>query len=105
MARALAPILDRRVRRPNVAIGGHVACNARRRDQYLATIRQTLPVNLPVLEGEASIRPPFCYQPARPVMLVKAARGYALNLANSRTRIAILYFAGLAAIFAWRPVG
>ena len=74
---------------------------ARRRDQYLAAFKLVQPIKLPVLEEETKISRPFCYLPARPVMLVRSAPGYTLNLGSSRTQIGVLYLAGLAAMIFW----
>jgi hypothetical protein len=42
-----------------------------------------------------------CWSPDHPKVLVRAARGYALNLANPRAYVFLAYGAGLAALALW----
>ncbi len=57
------------------------------------------PVRLPNLSGDAeSSSWLLCFQPSSPLLLVKSARGYALNLANTRTQFGAVYLAGLVTL-------
>jgi hypothetical protein len=39
-----------------------------------------------------------CYQPETPMLLVRGARGYSLNLGNKLTQLGAAYLAGLIAL-------
>jgi len=39
-----------------------------------------------------------CYRPQTPLSFVKGARGWALNLANRRSQVGVVYLLGLGAI-------
>ena len=78
----------------------------RRRNAYLALVGRTKPVKLPdSLDGSPRPARFLCYLPQNPLLLVKGAHGYALNLASGRTQVGALYFAGLATVFAWLKLG
>jgi hypothetical protein len=47
----------------------------------------------------------LCYQPATPMLLIKGAHGYALNLANRLTQLGAAYLAGLITLFALLRIG
>jgi hypothetical protein len=47
----------------------------------------------------------MCYQPSAPMLILKGAHGYSLNLANTLTYIGAAYLAGLVVLFALLPKG
>ena len=74
----------------------------RRRNAYLAVVGRTRPVKLPdSLDGRLPAPRLVCYLPDHPVLLVKGAHGYALNLASGRTQMGALYLMGLATVYVW----
>lgn len=75
------------------------------RRRVLKTILRARPAKLPDLlhtEGSGWL---VCYQPATPMLLVRGARGYSLNLANNLMHLGAAYVAGLIALFAFLRVG
>ncbi len=71
----------------------------RRRSAHLEVARRTKPAKLPALPGvPASV---VCFQPAYPLLLLRNANGYALNLASTTIKMAGLYIAGFALLWAW----
>jgi hypothetical protein len=40
-----------------------------------------------------------CYQPGTPMLLIRGARGYSLNLANKLAQLGVAYLAGLITLF------
>lgn len=48
---------------------------------------------------------PVCYQPATPMLLIRGARGYSLNLANRLALLGAAYLAGLAVLFVVLKMG
>jgi len=74
----------------------------------LAVVKANLrarPIKLPDFAHAESSGRLLCYQPATPVLLIKGAHGYALNLANGLTQLGAAYLAGLIALFAILRVG
>jgi hypothetical protein len=70
-----------------------------RRKQVLAMALQARPVKLPDLMGHSgTLMWPVCYQPSAPMSVLKGARGYSLNLANTVTQIGAAYLAGLVGL-------
>jgi hypothetical protein len=76
------------------------------------TPRSPLPMEKPLVGLAASVgKTPHefqknifwlaCWSPDHPKVLVRAARGYALNLANPRAYVYLAYSAGLAALALW----
>lgn len=47
----------------------------------------------------------LCYEPGTPMLLIRGARGYSLNLANKLTQLGAAYLAGLIALFALLRMG
>ena len=47
----------------------------------------------------------LCYEPGTPMLLIRGARGYSLNLANKLTQVGAAYLAGLIALFALLRMG
>lgn len=57
------------------------------------------PVTLPDLLGQSeNAKWPVCYQPAAPMLMLKGARGYSLNLANSLAQFGAAYLGGWLAL-------
>jgi hypothetical protein len=58
------------------------------------------PVRMPDLMDEASLAKwPVCYQPSAPTLILKGARGYSLNLANTTSYLGSVYLLGMIALF------
>ncbi|MBZ5538224.1 MAG: hypothetical protein LAO31_19905 [Acidobacteriia bacterium] len=77
-----------------------------RRKQLVKLALRARPVKLPDFLHQSEIaRWPVCYQPSAPMLLLKGARGYSLNLANTLTHLGAAYLAGLIALFALLPKG
>ena len=75
-----------------------------RRQKLLTLALRARPVKLPDLLGQAEIAKwPVCYQPSAPMLILKGARGYSLNLANQLTHIGAAYVVGLVALVAYLP--
>jgi len=56
-------------------------------------------VKLPDFMGESNITGwPVCYQPSAPQLVLKGARGYSLNLANTLAHLGAAYVAGMAGL-------
>jgi hypothetical protein len=71
-----------------------------RRKQLLATALRALPVKLPDFLQQSEIaRWPLCYQPSAPMLVLKGARGYSLNLANTLAQFGAVYLAGGVVLF------
>ena len=74
----------------------------------LAVIKANLrarPMKLPEFAQAKGSGRLLCYQPATPMLLIKGAHGYALNLANRLTQLGAAYLAGLIALFAILRIG
>ena len=70
-----------------------------RRNALQALAKRARPAKMPeLLPDGASSGWMFCYQPATPMLLIRSAHGYSLNLANARTQLGAAYLAGLAAL-------
>ncbi|MGE5322703.1 MAG: hypothetical protein ACM3SW_07570 [Actinomycetota bacterium] len=75
------------------------------RRRVLKTILRARPTKLPDLLHTENSGRLVCYQPATPMLLVRGARGYSLNLANNLMHLGAAYVAGLIALFALLRVG
>jgi hypothetical protein len=73
----------------------------RRRSAHLKIARRTKPARLPLLPDVQKIRGWVCFSPSLPVLLLRTANGYALNLASASVGIAGLYFVGFAGLWIW----
>jgi hypothetical protein len=73
----------------------------RRRLKHLEVTRRTRPAKLPLLPGAEKMRGLFCFSPSLPVLLLRTANGYALNLASAPVPIAGLYMVGFACLWIW----
>jgi hypothetical protein len=66
-----------------------------KRKQLAALTGRTRPVHVPDLLRQSEIaRWPVCYQPAAPLLMLKGARGYSINLANTFALVGIAYVTG-----------
>lgn len=75
-----------------------------KRKQLLALSLRACPEELPdFLEQSEIARWPVCYQPSAPMVILKGAHGYSLNLANKLTHLGAAYVAGLVALLALLP--
>jgi hypothetical protein len=64
------------------------------------------PVKLPDFLHQSDIaRWPVCYQPAAPMLVLRGARGYSLNLGNKLAHFAAAYLAGIIALLVLLHVG
>ena len=75
------------------------------RRRVLKTILRARPTKLPDLLHSEDPGWLVCYQPATPMLLVRGARGYSLNLANKLMHLGAAYVAGLIALFTFLRVG
>ncbi|MBZ5552787.1 MAG: hypothetical protein LAO21_08720 [Acidobacteriia bacterium] len=67
-----------------------------KRKQLVTMALSVRPVKLPDLLHQAEVtRWPLCYQPSSPLLVLKGARGYSLNLANTLAHLGAAYMAGL----------
>jgi hypothetical protein len=76
-----------------------------RRKQVLAVALRARPMRFPDLLGMAAAPSwPICYEPSAPTLVLKGARGYSLNFANTLAQLGALYFAAGLALFmvVWR---
>jgi len=70
-----------------------------RRKQVLALALRAKPTKLPDFAEQATPPSwPLCYQPSLPMLVLKGARGYSLNLANTLAQLGAAYLAGLAVL-------
>jgi len=73
----------------------------RSRLKHLEVARRTRPAKFPLLPAARNARGLLGFWPSLPVLLLRTANGYALNLAAAPVGIAGLYFAGFAALWVW----
>jgi hypothetical protein len=68
--------------------------------KQLATLwARAKPVTLPDLLRQSEIaRWPICYQPSAPLLMLKGARGYSINLANTFALVGIAYVTGFVVL-------
>src|SRR5262249_375426 len=72
-----------------------------KRKRLVTLALRARPVKLPDFLGQSNIAKwPVCYQPSMPMLILKGARGYSLNVANTLTHLGAAYLAGLVALFA-----
>ena len=77
-----------------------------RRKQLVRLELRARPVKLPdFLRQSEMARWPVCYQPSAPMLVLKGAHGYSLNLANTLAYFGVAYLAGLVALVALLPPG
>jgi hypothetical protein len=73
----------------------------RSRLAYLKVASRTRPAKFPLLPAAQEARGPVGFWPSLPVLLLKTANGYALNLASTQVGIAGLYSVGFAGLWMW----
>jgi hypothetical protein len=73
----------------------------RSRRKHLEVARRTKPARLPLLPDFEQTRKVLGFWPSLPLLLLKTANGYALNLASVPVRIAGIYFVGFAGLWLW----
>ena len=83
-----------------IAIAAQVWLEIRRKRLVQIALRAR-PVRMP--EFLQPVRAPLCYEPSAPMLLLKGAHGYSLNLANTLTQLGAVYLAGLVVLFALLP--
>ena len=72
-----------------------------KRKRLVTLALRALPVKLPDFLRQSKIAKwPVCYQPSAPMLILKGAHGYSLNLANTITYLGAAYLAGFVALFA-----
>jgi hypothetical protein len=77
-----------------------------KRQQLVKVSLRARPVKMPDLLQQSEIaRWPLCYQPSAPMLILKGARGYSMNLANTLAHLGAAYLAGLAMLFALLRMG
>jgi hypothetical protein len=70
-----------------------------KRKKLLTVTLRARPVKLPDFLGQSGTAMwPLCYQPSAPMSVLKGARGYSLNLANTLTQLGAAYLAGLVVV-------
>ena len=71
----------------------------RRRKEMLEFVKRVRPIFMKdSLDDGANPNFMLCYRPEAPLTLIKGVRGYALNLANSRTQVGAAYIAGFVTL-------
>lgn len=71
----------------------------RRRKEMLELVKRVKPIFMKdSLDEGANSSYLLCYRPDAPLTLIKGVRGYALNLANSRTQVGVAYLAGFVTL-------
>ena len=71
----------------------------RRRKEMVEFVKRVKPIFMKdSLDDGANPSRLLCYRPDAPVSLIKGARGYAFNLANSRTQLGAAYIAGFVTL-------
>jgi hypothetical protein len=69
-----------------------------KRKKLLKVTLRALPVRLPDLMGSHAPSWPLCYQPSMPMLVLKGARGYSLNLGNAVAYLGAAYLGGWAVL-------
>lgn len=70
-----------------------------RRHKLVKLALRTRPVRLPDLLQESQVvRWPVCYQPSAPMLVLKGAHGYSINLANQFAYMGAAYLVGMAVL-------
>jgi hypothetical protein len=70
-----------------------------KRKQLVKLALRARPVKLPDFLHQSELAKwPLCYQPSVPMLVLKGARGYSLNLANTLTHLGAAYVAGFIAL-------
>jgi hypothetical protein len=79
----------------SLGIVGQIVVELKRKQLVKVALRAR-PVALPDFLNQATLaRWPLCYRPSAPMLVIKGARGYSINLANSLAMVSVAYLAGL----------
>jgi len=70
------------------------------RNKVLKSSLRARPMRMPDFLHADNSSWPLCYQPATPMLVIRGARGYSLNLANRLALLGTAYLAGLITLFA-----
>jgi hypothetical protein len=77
-----------------------------KRKQLITVALRARPVKMPDFLHESEIaRWPVCYQPSAPMLILKGARGYSLNLANTLAHLGAAYLAGMVVLIFFLRMG
>jgi hypothetical protein len=77
-----------------ITIVGTIAIEIKRKQLVRVTLRAR-PAVMPDLLRQAELaRWPLCYEPSAPLLMLKGARGYSINLANTCAVTGLAYIAG-----------
>lgn len=77
-----------------------------KRKQLVKVALRARPVKMPDFLHESGIaRWPVCYQPSAPMLILKGARGYSLNLANTLAHLGAAYLAGMIVLIFFLRMG
>jgi len=70
------------------------------RNKVLKASLRARPMRMPDFLHTENSGWPLCYQPATPMLVIRGARGYSLNLANRLALLGTAYLLGLVMLFA-----
>lgn len=70
------------------------------RNRVLKASLRARPMRMPDFLQTENSSWPLCYQPATPMLVIRGARGYSLNLANRLALLGTAYLAGMVMLFA-----
>jgi hypothetical protein len=77
-----------------------------KRKQLVMVALRARPVKMPDFLHQSEIATwPVCYQPSAPMLILKGARGYSLNLANTLAHLGAAYVAGLVVLIVFMRMG
>jgi hypothetical protein len=76
-----------------------------KRKRLLTVTLRARPVRLPDFMGSNAPSWPLCYQPSAPMLVLKATRGYSLNLANRLAYFGAAYLGGWAILMVLLRMG
>lgn len=72
-----------------------------KRKKLAGVVSRAIPVALPqFIEQQSAARWPVCYQPSIPMLIIRGARGFSLNLANALSCLCVSYVIGFLLLFA-----
>ena len=72
-----------------------------KRKELAGVVGRAIPVAVPdFIEQQSAVRWPLCYQPSAPMLLLRGARGFSLNLGNALGCVCVSYVVGLLLLFA-----
>ena len=76
-----------------------------KRKKLLTVTLRARPVRLPDFMGSNAPTWPLCYKPSSPMLVLKGARGYSLNLANTLAYLGAAYLGGWAVLLVLLRLG